>query len=153
MKAYSDKVYRQNVAGVIINDKGKVLLAERIDEKGHWQFPQGGVDKEENLEQALKREIEEELGIKPEELKILAQAGNIYRYDWPEKLRQKRFCYYGQEQHFFLLLYLGDSNSIKVSEEEFQNYDWVDSEKVLEVISPVRKKIATQVLDEFKEYL
>ena len=54
------------VAIALINDKGEILLAQRPAHKslpGSWEFPGGKVEKDESPEQALVREIKEELDI------------------------------------------------------------------------------------------
>ena len=54
------------VAGVLRNRDGQVLLAQRPTGKhmaGYWEFPGGKVARGESLQQALARELTEELGI------------------------------------------------------------------------------------------
>src|SRR5438067_8221410 len=55
--------YRLNVAAILQNREGKILVCERADATGAWQFPQGGVDEGETLEAALARELVEEIGL------------------------------------------------------------------------------------------
>ena len=63
--------FRANVAMVISNGRGQILLAKRVGQKA-WQFPQGGIDQGESAQQALFRELYEEVGLKPEHVKLLA---------------------------------------------------------------------------------
>ena len=53
--------FRPNVGIVICNKQGQLLWAKRIGQSA-WQFPQGGIKAEESLEQALYRELDEEVG-------------------------------------------------------------------------------------------
>ena len=100
------KGYRPN-AGIIVTDgKGHVLMCERTDLKyeGTWQTPQGGIDPGETGRDTAVRELQEELGLAPEEFEILAESTQKFRYEWPDSyqmmnpLREFR----GQEQQFFL---------------------------------------------------
>ena len=54
--------YRPNVGIVICNRRGQLLWAKRIRQSA-WQFPQGGINEDETIEQALFRELEEEVGL------------------------------------------------------------------------------------------
>ena len=65
--------YRANVGIVIINDRGQVFWARRQGQHS-WQFPQGGVDEGESPEQTMYRELREEVGLKPEHVKIIATS-------------------------------------------------------------------------------
>ena len=56
--------YRPNVAIVIVNGKNLVFWGKRIREHS-WQFPQGGINPGETPEQAMYRELHEEVGLEP----------------------------------------------------------------------------------------
>lgn len=118
--------YRPNVAAIFRKPKsGKILVGERSDHKGSWQFPQGGVDKGEDLIGALKREVEEETGISPDQYTIVACYTN-YRYKFPGgRLKRGKFC--GQEQTYFLCDFHDKKNSIDLSktDHEFRDYQWI----------------------------
>src|ERR1700728_4353327 len=73
-----DVKYRLNVAAILRNGAGKILIGERQDRPGAWQFPQGGVDDGETLEQALKRELMEEISLKPGHYKLVGSKGPYY---------------------------------------------------------------------------
>lgn len=91
--------YRPNVAFILRNAAGEILVCERSDWAGCWQFPQGGVKKGETLLEALHREVEEELGLKPDAYRILTSKGP-YRYLFADNRKKQGFD--GQEQHYFL---------------------------------------------------
>src|ERR1700722_17440882 len=98
-------LYRPNVAAIVRNAAGLILVCERIDIAGAWQFPQGGIDSGESPRQALEREMVEELALRPEHNQILGQKGP-YRYLIREGKTKKG--YHGQDQEYFLLQLRGE---------------------------------------------
>lgn len=94
-----EKRYRPNVAAILQRPDGLVLIGQRSDHPDSWQFPQGGVDHGETPEDAVRREILEEIAVPPEAYRIVARSGP-YRYDFPDGPDRRGFC--GQEQHYFL---------------------------------------------------
>ena len=81
--------YRPNVAALMIDVHGNLLICERHTIPGAWQFPQGGVDFGEDIEQALYREIREEIGLRKEHYEILIRKDG-YRYLYPADVRSKK---------------------------------------------------------------
>ena len=92
--------WRQNAAAVILSKDGKVLLG-RSTRTGFWNFPQGGAKKTETMEHALAREVWEEVGISPQQYKVVKSISGL-RYYYPPGNRQ-RSRWVGQEQTYFLL--------------------------------------------------
>ena len=82
-----EKRYRKNVAAIIINKNKKVLLAERSDFPNAFQFPQGGIDESESEEEAILRELKEELGTN--KFKIVHKSDKTYKYDFPGEVKKK----------------------------------------------------------------
>ncbi len=122
--------FRPNVGMILCNAQGQVLWAKRI---GHdaWQFPQGGIAKGETPEQALYRELWEEVGLYPKHVKILAQTEDWLRYRLPNRyVRQDEpvpVCI-GQKQKWFLLQLMADDSEIDLNASvpaEFDNWMWV----------------------------
>jgi len=96
--------YRANIGIVIANEKKQILLAKRYKQDA-WQLPQGGIDKGETELEALYRELEEEVGLAPEQVSLLAKTPKWLRYELPlEHIRrkQKPTCI-GQKQVWYLL--------------------------------------------------
>ena len=96
--------YRPNVAALILNTNGSLLICERSNMPGAWQFPQGGVDNGESIEQALIREVREEVGLGKNDYEIL-ESREGYRYLYPPEVRVKKIRKngsHGQEQTYFL---------------------------------------------------
>ncbi len=120
---YLVKHYRQNVAALIVNAKGKLLVCERSGQDGAWQFPQGGVDKGESLRVAMEREVWEEVGYRPEHYSIVEKCSG-YRYLYPTPEKKK---YDGQEQTYFLLRLdqHAPEPDLAQKNQEFQAYSWI----------------------------
>ena len=91
--------YRPIAAIILRNSSGEILVCERSDWWGCWQFPQGGVKKGETLLDALHREVEEELGLKPSDYRVVSSKGP-YKYLFMNGRKKDGFD--GQEQHYFL---------------------------------------------------
>ena len=118
-------LYRPNVAAILCRPDGQILVAERARFKGAWQFPQGGVDDGESAEQALFREVEEEIGVCRDLISIVKQRGG-YRYAFP-KGRLKYGIYGGQEQMYFQCLFSGNDSDIDLNthNREFGKWKWI----------------------------
>lgn len=119
----SEERFRLNVAGILQIADGRVLICERLGKKNAWQFPQGGVDKGETLEQALFRELAEEIGVPSSAYRIRARSGP-YRYVY-ENGPLRGFT--GKDQHFFIADYAGalDAIHLDLPHPEFQQYAWI----------------------------
>ena len=96
--------YRLNVGLIIVNNYGKVLICKRKN-SNQWQFPQGGIDEGESPMEAAKREIFEEVGIKPSKIKVLGKIKDWVKYEIPIELAKKSFKkkgIVGQKQKWFI---------------------------------------------------
>jgi putative (di)nucleoside polyphosphate hydrolase len=116
--------YKPNVAGILRNARGSILVGERLGVRDAWQFPQGGIDAGETPEQALVRELWEEIGVPAAYLRIVESKGP-YRYLYGNGRIKKGF--HGKEQIYFLCEYSGPDDAIQVEtkEPEFQDYRWI----------------------------
>jgi putative (di)nucleoside polyphosphate hydrolase len=121
----TDIKYRLNVAAILRNGAGKILLGERVDRSGAWQFPQGGVDEGETLAEALIRELREEISLGPSAYQILTSRGPYYYLFGGGKVVKG---FHGKEQYYFLADFTGDTDRINVETEhpEFRCVRWVD---------------------------
>ena len=118
--------FRPNVALVLRNSEGRILICERTDFPGSWQFPQGGIKSGESPLQALEREVMEELGIPPERYAVKASYGP-YRYLFGPGIRKNEFL--GQEQTCFLAettKHFPQRWSLDVPNKEFCSTRWID---------------------------
>ena len=121
--------YRPNVAILLINKDDELLICERIEEDGCWQFPQGGVDKGEKLLSALQREIREEIGLLPEDYEVLSYKAG-YKYDYPPEVKAKKLKKHGaigQVQTYYLCRLTAKKKKIDVNQDpaEFQDHKWI----------------------------
>jgi putative (di)nucleoside polyphosphate hydrolase len=116
--------YRANVAAILRNVEGQILICERIKDLGAWQFPQGSVDKNESHEEALCRELQEEIGVSPQAYRIVLKKGP-YRYGFSGGRNKKGF--HGKEQHYFLCDFRNSDTRIDVAQPhaEFRDYRWI----------------------------
>ncbi len=131
--------FRANVGIVLIRDAGDVFLGGRSDGRG-WQFPQGGLRMDESPEEALYRELREEVGLEPGDVEMLATTRNWLHYRLPRRYvrrRSKPLCI-GQKQRWFLLRLVGGEERLRfdlTSQPEFDSWRWVD------YWSPVREVV------------
>ena len=128
MNDHKELPLRIGVGIILLNKKNKVFVGKRIDNpKNFWQMPQGGVDKNENLLQAAKRELEEETGIKSVEL--VKELKQWLQYDLPKNLLGKIWGgkYRGQNQKWFIMNFIGkdDEINIKTKNPEFLDWKWI----------------------------
>ena len=128
MNDFRELPLRIGVGIVLLNKKNKVFVGKRIDNpENFWQMPQGGVDKNENLLEAAKRELEEETGVKSVEL--VKELKEWLQYDLPKNLLGKIWegKYRGQNQKWFIMNFTGkdDEINIKTKNPEFLDWKWI----------------------------
>jgi putative (di)nucleoside polyphosphate hydrolase len=152
------QLYRPAVGVMLINSENKVWVGQRLDSKLEaWQMPQGGLDAgEEPLEGAL-RELEEETGIRPDLIEILARAKEELTYDLPEDLIGKvwKEDWRGQRQTWFLARFLGRDEDVDLQtpEPEFRAWKWAEPDELPRLIVPFKKKLYEDVLEAFRDWL
>ena len=121
--------FRPNVGIILANQCGQVLWAKRIGQDA-WQFPQGAINVDETPEQAMYRELYEEVGLQPGDVRVLACTRGWLRYRLPRRLMRKdsRPLCIGQKQKWFLLELLSPDEQVKVDlseSPEFDDWRWV----------------------------
>jgi putative (di)nucleoside polyphosphate hydrolase len=121
--------FRPNVGIILANDEGRLLWARRIGQDA-WQFPQGGISAGETPEEALYRELQEEVGLTPDAVQVMACTRGWLRYRLPKRYirkGQKPLCI-GQKQKWFLLHLRAGDDAVRVDENpkpEFDQWRWV----------------------------
>ncbi len=146
--------YRPCVGIALFNDKGQVFVGERIDKPGAWQMPQGGIDPDEPFEDALFREMEEEIGTKKAD--IIRVHDEPLRYDFPDYLATRLYNgkYRGQEQIWAALRFTGTDEDITLDAHtmpEFRAWQWVDLSRIEALIVPFKRDIYAQVVRAFSD--
>jgi putative (di)nucleoside polyphosphate hydrolase len=149
--------YRANVGIIIINDEKKVLWAKRLNEDA-WQFPQGGINDNESAEEAMYRELKEEVGLNSNHILILARTKGWLRYDVPKNWirNNSQQKYKGQKQVWFLLKFIGNDADIflkNTSKPEFDGWEWVNFWTPIDEVVDFKKDVYTKALSELNEYV
>ena len=144
--------FRANVGIVLIRDGGEVFLGSRSDGRG-WQFPQGGVRREESPEDALFRELHEEVGLGRQDVEVIASTRNWLRYRLPRQYvrRRSRPLCIGQKQRWFLLRMVGEEERLRfdVTERpEFDDWRWVDYWSPVREVIYFKRLVYARALDE-----
>ena len=148
-----DDGYRPNVGIVICNRQGQVLWARRYGQHS-WQFPQGGINPGESPEQAMYRELFEEVGLSRKDVKILASTRNWLRYKLPKRLVRwdtKPVCI-GQKQRWFLLQLTSNDKDINVQQSktpEFDGWLWVSYWYPVRQVVSFKRDVYRRVMKEF----
>jgi len=147
-------LYRPNVAMIILSnnypDKKEIFIAQRNDLSEVWQFPQGGIDEGEEVQEALFREMKEEIGTK--KAKIIAEYPEWISYDFPSKIAKKMKPYKGQKQRYFLLkLKKSAKIDLDTKHPEIDDYKFVKVKDALSLSASFKKDVYKKVIKYFKK--
>ena len=149
--------FRPNVGIVLLNQKNQVFWGKRIRTHS-WQFPQGGIDRGETPEQAMFRELHEEVGLQPMHVRIVARTRDWLRYEVPDRFirRDSRGHYKGQKQIWYLLQLTGhdwDLNLRATDHPEFDAWRWNEYWVPLDVVVEFKRSVYEMALTELARYL
>lgn len=149
--------YRANVGIIVCNNHKKVLWAKRANEDA-WQFPQGGINEGESPEEAMFRELKEEVGLDPSNVEIIARTKDWLRYDVPKNWirRDWRDRYKGQKQIWFLLRLTGKDSDVSLKntkKPEFDAWRWDNFWSPIDQIIDFKRDVYEQALKELWEHL
>jgi putative (di)nucleoside polyphosphate hydrolase len=154
--------YRPNVGIVLLNGSNEVFWGQRVGQHS-WQFPQGGIQHGESPEEAMYRELHEEVGLLPEHVQIIGRTRDWLRYDVPEEFlrrqtanRMQRASYRGQKQIWFLLRLTGQDSDIHLRATEHPEFDawrwhhyWIELDSVVDF----KREVYELALSELARYL
>ena len=154
--------YRPNVGIVLLNSHNEVFWGKRVGQHS-WQFPQGGIQHGESPEQAMFRELHEEVGLLPEHVQIVGRTRDWLRYDVPEEFLRRqpvskthRASYRGQKQIWFLLLLVGSDSDIHLRATEHPEFDawrWIPFWIQLDTVIDFKREVYQLALSELARYL
>ena len=145
--------YRPNVGIVICNRYGQVLWARRYGQNS-WQFPQGGIKLNETPEQAMFRELNEEVGLQPKDVKILSVTNGWLRYKLPKRMIRwdnQPVCI-GQKQKWFLIELISDTSVINLNMSptpEFDDWKWVSYWYPIRQVIAFKRDVYRKAMKEF----
>jgi putative (di)nucleoside polyphosphate hydrolase len=146
------KNLRPNVCILLYNSQGQLFLGERLGKRGHWQFPQGGVEPEQTLTDTVVRELREEIGVKKRHLGRIRRLKARHSYLWKSIPAYAEGKWIGQAQTFWLVEFIGRDSDIDLSdskEPEFKRWRWVSVTQVRALAAPERRAGYRAALTEF----
>ena len=147
---------RIGVGVIVLNKENKIFVGKRKDNPvDKWQMPQGGVDKNENLINAMKRELYEETSI--QNIKILKELDEWFEYELPKNLLGIiwKGKFRGQKQKWFIVQFVGKENEInlKTKNPEFIEWKWIKMDELPKVIVDFKKDVYEKILIELKKFI
>jgi putative (di)nucleoside polyphosphate hydrolase len=147
--------FRPNVGIVLARHDGKVWLGRRADTPGprNWQFPQGGVDEGESLEDAARRELYEETGARS--VSLLGRTEEWIAYRFPEGYRRSKAArgWLGQKQIWFAFRFAGDDSEFDLAghhQVEFDRWRWADLDEALDSVAEFKRETYRHVIETFR---
>jgi putative (di)nucleoside polyphosphate hydrolase len=147
-------MYRRSVAAFIVDENNKILFCHRRDStsamKG-FQVPQGGIENGESSEDALSREIEEEIGLSS--YRILGKLASPIRYLWNEKDIYSGSPFVGQEQIYFMLRISSAEKLQIVTTADFDSFRWVDIDVLVSEVVDYKKSVYRQAYTELRHLI
>ena len=149
--------YRANVGIILANADGRLLLGGRVGNKG-WQFPQGGMHAGESPEEAMFRELQEEVGLDAGDVEVLGTTRDWLRYRLPDRFVRrgsKPLCI-GQKQRWFVLRMLSQDDRVRLDaadKPEFDRWRWVDFWKPVNEVIYFKRRVYASALHELGPHL
>ena len=145
--------FRVGVGAIISNEKGMVLAFERRRIPGSWQLPQGGIKSGESYKKAVFREIEEETGIKKQDLELLRSEPRFVAYEVPSDKRSYKTGM-GQVQRWFIFRFIGSEDAITLGDrKEFTGWQWMSMDILAADVVPFKQEMYKQLVTYFSEDL
>ena len=147
---------RIGVGAIVLNNKNKIFVGKRADNPvNKWQMPQGGVNKGENLINAMKRELMEETSI--QNIKVLKKIDRWFEYELPKDLLGIiwKGKFRGQKQKWFIVRFIGNESEInlKTKHPEFIEWKWIEIDELTNVIVDFKKDVYKKLAIELKEFI
>jgi putative (di)nucleoside polyphosphate hydrolase len=152
--------YRPNVGIILANQRNEVFWGKRVHQHA-WQFPQGGIKHGETPQQAMYRELEEEVGLQRGHVRVLGRTRDWMRYQVPERWARRvregaGAGYRGQKQIWYLLRLVGRDCDVKLrasGHPEFDAWRWNEYWVPLEAVIDFKREVYRQALLELFRFL
>ncbi|MEN9855091.1 MAG: hypothetical protein RL186_34 [Pseudomonadota bacterium] len=147
--------YRPNVGILLFDMRGLVWLGKRRGFNGQyaWQAPQGGIDRNEDVEAAALRELEEETGIGRDLVAVIDHTDDWLSYDFPEEMQRGRNRRNrGQTQIWYALRFLGSDIDVKLNAHkqiEFDAWRWERLESLVDLVVPFKRDVYQHIAKRF----
>ncbi len=148
--------FRANVGIILLNNDGQVFWGRRCGMNA-WQFPQGGIKQDEEVESAMYRELKEETGLEPHHVEVIGSTDDWLRYWLPKRfIRHNTYpiCI-GQKQIWYLLKLVVDESHVNLgysSDPEFDLWKWVDFWYPIDEVVSFKRKVYQQALNQLAPY-
>ncbi len=149
--------FRPNVGIILVNDENRLFWGRRVGQNA-WQFPQGGIKAKESPREAMFRELEEEVGLKPEHVQVLGETRRWLRYRLPKRFirRHSHPICIGQKQRWFLLrVNCAESDFCldRCHKPEFDSWRWVDYWEPVQDVIYFKRRVYERALEELAPLL
>ncbi len=149
--------YRENVGIVLVNSDNNVFWGRRAG-TSFWQMPQGGIEQGETPQEAMFRELSEEVGLQPNHVSVIHRTNGWLHYRLPESrvrsINGKKFV--GQKQIWYLLKFIKTDNYININffnEPEFDCWKWINFWEPLKLVARFKKTVYESALKTFYPFL
>jgi len=144
--------FRPNVGIILSSDDRKIFWARRIGENA-WQFPQGGIRRDESPQEAMFRELLEEVGLQPHDVEVMGCTRRWLRYRLPDSLvrRGRKPVCIGQKQIWYLLRLTSGEDQVCLDRNckpEFDGWRWVNYWHPLKEVVFFKRKVYRRALKE-----
>lgn len=149
--------FRPNVGIMLANARHELLWARRVGQNA-WQFPQGGIDPGESAEEALFRELHEEIGLGEADVEILGCTRGWLRYYLPKRFIRRNAwprCI-GQKQVWFLLRLTAPEERVRFDlgpKPEFDHWRWVPYWHPVNEVVFFKRRVYRRALQELEPLL
>jgi putative (di)nucleoside polyphosphate hydrolase len=150
--------FRLNVGIILANSENRLFWGKKAGHKDAWQFPQGGVNSYETLQETMYRELTEEIGLTVEDVEILGVTKKWSYYTLPHAMQrhyQKPLCI-GQKQRWFLIKLISHESRIHfkhTDSPEFTDWRWVDYWHPLKEVISFKEEVYRKALEELEPFL
>ena len=149
------KDFRKGIGVFLINENNQLWVGKRIDFKNdYWQMPQGGIDKNESPQEAMIRELSEEVGI-TKNYEILKETKDWLSYNLPQSLKKVVWSgkYIGQTQKWYACRFFGKDEEfdLKTHKPEFKDWKWIKPVEAINFVVPFKKELYKKILKNFNE--